>query len=252
MTNNIEEPQPDNKKLWLILTIIAITVIGCTIGLLTFSSNSSSDPKDDTKTEKTVDEDPSNVSPPTIDSVSVESTEDELVFSLKVKDVDTSKWLVEYQIADQDRTVKDEGKERATDFDASIKLSSSAYYRIKVRATNEEGVTSDWSENFTVELSELEGFKTVEPDPAYFETGWAKGSDASLEGASTAIETAWNISAVSGPEEESYCLPVNTGDMAPTLLLPPVPSVVPKDVSLMYKINDWDGSTVSLTYLWCS
>lgn len=252
MTNNIEEPQPNNRKLWLILSIIAITVIGCTIGLLTFSSTSTSDSSESKNTESAANKASSSASPPTVESVSVTSNESELVFSLKVKDVDTSQWLVEYQIADQDRAVKGEGKERSTSIDTSIKLSNSAYYRVKVRAANEEGAVSDWSENFTVKLSELEGFKSIEPDPAYFETGWANGSDTSLEGMALAIETAWHITAIEGPQEEAYCLPVNTGDMSPTLLLPPIPSVVPKDVSLKYMINDWDGSSASLTYLWCS
>lgn len=250
MTHNIEEPKPSNKKLLFISTGIAITVIGCAVGIAAFSMNSNS-PESDSANQTQSSNENTVGQTPVIKNVTASTDENGLSFSIEVAEVDTEKWTIEYQVADQDRKVKDEGTSRSSTFTSSVKLSNSAYYRIKVRAISDTGGNTAWSENYTVELDELEGFKTLDPLPAYFDTGWAKGTDSSLEGAKKAIETAWGISEVTDQQEMSYCLPVNTGEMNPELLLPPIPSVVPQDTELKYMTNEWNGSTISITYLWC-
>jgi hypothetical protein len=250
MTNNIEQPKPSNKKLWLILAGISITVIGSTLAGVSISTQQQNRTPDEINQSQS----PSTVEgkTPMIESVQTSTKDQQLTFSIKVKDVDTTKWSIEYQVADQDRTVKAKGKEHDANFDASVKLSNSAYYRIKVRGVDDEGKTTEWSENHTVKLSELEGFKTVNPDPAYYQTGWAKGTNVTLEAAKEGIQTAWHAQEIERTQAVSSCMPINSGEMTPKLLLPPVPSVMPKEVTLKYMTTGWNGSAISITYLWCS
>jgi hypothetical protein len=251
MTNNIEETKPSNKKLWFILAGVSITVIGITLAFFGLPSSMPNTQSDNPSIAKTDTPATSAINPPTIETVETSADAKELSFSIKVKDVDTSKWSIEYEVADQDRVVRDSGKTRQAEFDASAKVSSSTYYRIRVRAANDEGKKTEWSENYTVKLAELKGMKTVEPATAYYETGWAKGTDSSMTGAKTAIETAWNITELKLENAVDMCLPINSGEMTPKLLLPPIPSVLPNQVTLKYMTNDWNGSAISITYLWC-
>jgi hypothetical protein len=251
MTNNIEEPKPSNKKLWLIMAGVSIAIIGCAVVAFGLSANSSDKTPNGSSTSQSTDTSVSSTKGPTIETVATSATAKEVTFSIKVTDVDTKKWSLQYEIADQDRVVKGEGKERTSKFNASVKLGSSAYYRIKVRAVNDEGKTTDWSENYTVKLSEVEGFKTIEPVPEYYQTGWATGTDATLEGAKEGIQTAWNAEQLDRQHAVDRCLPINSGNMTPKLLLPPLPSVIPKEVTLKYMINSWNGSAINITYLWC-
>lgn len=251
MTNNIEETKPSNKKLWFILAGISITVIGITLAIFGMSSNASDKESNDSNLSQNEDRSITSTKAPAIEAVETTANAKELTFSIKVKDIDISKWVIEYEIMDQDRVVKDSGKARQTSFDASVTVSSSAYYRVRVRAANDEGKKTAWSENYTVKLAELEGMKTVEPAPEYYQTGWATGTDITLAGAKEAVETAWDITEISRQQAVTECLPINTGDMSSKLLLPPLPSVLPNEVTLKYMTNDWNGSTVSITYLWC-
>lgn len=251
MTNNIEE-KPSNKKLWLTLgSVSAVALIG---GLAFWgvssssdsgpSANATSDPSQ--QTSESISD-----AAPIVETVSTTSNDSELLFAVKVEGVDTTKRSIEYQIADQNRVVKDEGKAREAEFEASVKISDSAYYRIKVRAIDDGGATTAWSESYTVKLADVEGFETAEPSPEYFGTPWAEGTNASLSAAKEAIEVAWNIEEISDPAQIASCIPINSGDMSPGLLLPPIPSVTPKDVTLKYIVNDWDDSGVSINYVWC-
>lgn len=251
MTNNIEETNPSNKKLWIILAGISSLVIGCSFVAYNLSTHSSDKNSENSSTSQEEDSSTVATKSPTVESVETTATAKELTFSIKVKDLDTSKWSLEYEIADQDRVVKDEGKARTAEFEGSVNVSSSAYYRIKVRAINNEGQTTDWSESYTVKLSEMEGFKSLEPNADYYQTGWATGTDTTLSGAKEAITTAWNATEMSREEAVTKCLPINSGDMTTKLLLPPVPSVMPKQVTLNYLTNNWNGSAITITYLWC-
>lgn len=253
MTNNIEETTPSNKKLWFILAGISITVIGITLAIFGISSSASERDSNNSNVSQSDDQTSVAGKAPTIETVETTANAKELTFTIRVQDVDTAKWAIEYEIMDQDRVVKDSGKVREAAFDTSFKVGSSAYYRVRVRAANDEGKKTAWSENYTVKLSELEGMKTVEPAQEYYQTGWATGTDTTLAGVKEAIETAWDITELSRQEAVTNgCIPINTGDMNPKLLLPPLPSVLPNEVTLKYMTNDWNGSTVSITYLWCS
>jgi flagellar basal body-associated protein FliL len=252
MTNNIEDIKPNNRKLWIILAGIFITVIGITLAFfgMTSSANKNQDnpasPQNQSSSAAA-----SSLTVPTIESVKTDAEAKKLSFSITVKNANLTNAFIEYEVTDQDRVVRDSGKERTANFTATVPVSSSAYYRMKVRVANDEGKKTEWSENYTVKLSELEGMKTVEPLQEYYETGWAKGTDTSLEAAKTAIETAWNITEIKRQEAVTECLPINTGEMKPKLLLPPIPSVLPSQVRLNYMVNDWNGSAISITYLWC-
>lgn len=251
MTNNIEDKKPNNKKLWLILAGVSITVIGITLAFFGMQSSAPNAQPDSSSVTKNDSQTVASENPPTIESVTASVEDKELSFNVKIKAVDFTKWSVEYEIADQDRTVKGSGNARQNGFDASVKVSSSTYYRIKVRAVNSEGEKTVWSENYTVKLADLEGMKIVEPSPDYYLTGWARGADTTLDGAKTAIETAWDITELTQSQAVAACLPINTGEMTPALLLPPIPSVLPNQVTLNYMTNSWNGSTISITYLWC-
>lgn len=252
MTHNLKEPPtPSNKKLWIILAGIITIVIGCSVVGYAMSNNSS--PQVPTTPEATQGKTSAKASlkAPVIESAEAQVKGDDLDFTIKIKNADISRAKIEYQIADQDRAVKAEGAERANEFNASVKLASSAYYRLKVRLVNEEGAKSPWSENHTVKLSELKGMKSLEPAKAYYDTGWAKGTAVDSTDAKQAIETAWNIEEVTSQTELMSCLPLNTGDMNPKLLLPPIPSIIPNGTTLKYLVNGWDGEAISITYVWC-
>ena len=251
MTNNIDETKRNNKKLWLILAGISTTVIGLTIGLTSLSANSSSPHPDSSETSQSKVTSDSDVKSPAIEEVKVSSSAKELVFHVKTTGSLSEQTSLEYEISDQNREVKGSGKEHNVEFDASVKVSASAYYRVKVRAIKDTGEKSDWSENYTVKLEDLEGMKTIQPKAAYYDTGWANGTDTSFTGAKEGIETAWGIKELSQSEAMRSCLPINSGDMTPQLLLPPLPSVIPQEVSLAYMTTNWNGSTISITYLWC-
>lgn len=251
MTNNIEDIKPNNRKLWIILAGIFITVIGITLAFFGMNSSGSNNQDTPASPQNKSSSSASSLTVPTIESVKTEAEAKKLSFSITVKNADLTKGFIEYEVTDQDRVVRDSGKERTANFTATVPVSSSAYYRMRVRVANDEGVKTEWSENYTVKLSELQGMKTVEPLQAYYETGWAKGTDTSLEGAKTAIETAWNITELNRQEAVTECLPINSGEMKPKLLLPPIPSVLPSQVRLNYMTNGWNGSAISITYLWC-
>lgn len=253
MTNNIEDTQPNNRKLWMILAGISITVIGITLAFLGLTSNNTSNNPaggSDPSHSQSLSADPSTAAP-TIEAVKATAVAKEISFAVTTKNLDMSKWFIEYEITDQDRAAKASGKARTPDFTATVPVSSSAYYRIHVRAANDAGIKTAWSENYTVKLAELEGMKTVEPAPSYYQTGWAKGSDISLEAAKKAIETAWDITELSKQEAVTKCLPINSGEMTPKLLLPPLPSIIPSQATLNYMTTNWNGSAISITYLWC-
>lgn len=253
MTNNIENTRPSNKKLWIILAGISITVIGITLACVGLSSgntdNKPTDSSDSSHSQSLSAE--SSTAAPGIESVKAKAGAKEISFDIVTKNFDDTKWFLEYEITDQDRAVKSSGKERTSNFTATVPVSGSAYYRLHVRAANDAGAKTAWSENYTVKLNELEGMKTVEPAPAYYKTGWATGSDTTLEAAKTAIETAWDITEMTKQDAVTQCLPINSGEMTPKLLLPPLPSVVPSEASLHYMTTNWNGSAISITYLWC-
>lgn len=252
MTNNIEDIKHNNRKLWIILAGISITVIGITLAFFGLTSNNGGKDQDGPNQPQSQSSSNSSLpSPPTIETVKANADAKKLSFAVTVKDVDMAKWFIEYEVTDQDRVVRASGKERTTDFTTTVPVSSSTYYRVHVRAANDEGAKTDWNENYTVKLAELEGMKTVEPVPGYYETGWATGTDTSLEGAKKAIETAWGITEMTRQDAVVQCLPINSGEMTPKLLLPPIPSVLPNQVTLNYMTNNWDGSAISITYLWC-
>lgn len=254
MTPNIEEPPPSNKKLWIILASISSIVIGCSVIAYTLSGNSSEPlppTSEQSQSETGENQSGKTASIPSLKHVEANVNGENLVFSITVKDIDMSKAKVEYQIADQDRVVKAEGTERTSQFKSTLKLAGSAYYRVKVRSVNDDGAKSQWSESQTVELSKLKGMKSIEPSPRYYETGWAKGTSVDAEDAKEAVETAWGITEVTSQFEIAGCLPLNTGKMAPKLLLPPIPSVVPGGTTLKYIPKGWDGSALSITYVWC-
>lgn len=251
MTNNIEDIKPNNRKLWIILAGISITVIGITLAFFGLTSNNGGKDQDSPSQPQSQSSTSSSLPSPTIEKVKANADAKELSFAVTVKDVDMTKWFIEYEVTDQDRVVRASGKERTSDFTTTVPVNSSTYYRVHVRAANDEGVKTDWSENYTVKLAELEGMKTVEPVTEYYETGWAKGTDTSFEGAKKAIETAWGITELTRQDAVTQCLPINSGEMTPKLLLPPIPSVLPNQVTLNYMTNNWDGSAISITYLWC-
>lgn len=251
MTNNIDHIKPNNRKLWMVLAGIFITVIGITLAFWGMTSSETTNQDNPNSPQSQSSTSTSSMAVPVIETVETEAEAKKLSFAITVKNADLAKGFIEYEVTDQDRVVRASGKERTADFTATVPVSSSAYYRIRVRVANDEGVKTEWSENYTVKLSELEGMKTVEPVPAYYETGWAKGTDNSLEGAKKAIETAWNITEMSRQEAVTECLPINSGEMKPKLLLPPLPSVLPSQVRLNYMTTNWDGSAISITYLWC-
>ena len=248
MTNNIEEPKPSNRKLWLILAGVSVVLIGCTLTAFGVTSNPSPNMANPSQTATAV-----TVSDkaPTIETVETTATAKELTFAVKVKDVDTAKWSIDYEVADQDRVVKSNGNSKSAEFQTSVPLSNSAYYRIKTRAVNKSGQTTDWSESYTVKLSELKGFTTIQPSPDFYQTGWATGNDISAEGAKKAINIAWGTTEITRQEAVTKCLPINSGEMTSKLLLPPIPSVMPSEVVLKYMTNSWNGSALSITYLWC-
>ena len=188
MTNNIEDIKPNNRKLWIILAGISITVIGITLAFFGLNSNNGGKGQDGPSQPQSQSSSNPSLPSPTIETVKANADAKELSFAVTVKDVDMAKWFIEYEVTDQDRVVRASGKERTSDFTTTVPVSSSTYYRVHVRAANDEGVKTDWSENYTVKLAELEGMKTVEPVPGYYETGWAKGTDTSFEGAKKAIE----------------------------------------------------------------
>lgn len=251
MTNNIEESKPNNKKLWLILASVSLTIIGCTALAVGLSSSSLDDKSDQANASQSEKQENTTSSELSVTSVEVTPTEKELMFSVTVKNFNESDNSLEYEIADQDRVVKGEGTAKTSEFKAPVKVSGSAYYRVKVRMVKSDGQKSEWSDSKTVKLADLKGFKTLEPKPEYYDTGWAKGTDNSLDGAKTAIQTAWGIEEVTDQLALSSCLPLNSGEMTPKLLLPPIPSVLPNEVALKYITTQWDGSAISIIYIWC-
>jgi len=198
-------------------------------------------------------EDASTISdaPPAITEVTTSTNDSEITFNVTTAEYDSSTYYLEYELADESRVVKDKGYERSNQFTVTTKITGSSSYRLKVRLSDKT-LTSEWSESFTVKLSDVAGVQSLQPDPAYFETSWAKG-EGNEENLKTAMMTAYNASLLSEFTSNS-CIPLNTGVMTPGLLLPPVPGVFPKGLSLSYNINSFNPDTneSDITYYWCS
>lgn len=243
-----EETPPSNKKFWIAAgSVGAVLALGAASFALAGGSNNSEPSGQSTSTSSSPAQ---SGNTPTVKSVSAAVEGKNITFSIDVAEFDSSKWMLEYQITDNNRKVREEGTSRTSSFEVSTSVTSSPAYRVKARLVNDTSAT-EWSDSFTVKMEDFSGITTLEPSPQFYETAWAKGTGNTLQDAQESIETAWNIDDVTEQEAFERCLPANSGQMEPTLLLPPVPSTIPNGMSLRYLVTGWDGNSVSLTYVWC-
>ena len=248
MVNMQPETKPSNKAFWIFISIGAVIVIAAiAIGLV--FAGMGSDSADGDKDDSTSQGESNGISdaPPAITSVEASMEGETVSFSVTTEEYDSEKWFLEYELADQNRIVSEKGYERSNSFDIQTEVSDSAYFRLKVRLSDKE-LESAWSDGYTIKLEDVSGVTMLQPSEAYYATPWAKG-----EGGEENLRTALKVAYKAEPISDIQCLPLNTGTMTPTLLLPPIPSVSPSDAILSYVINSWDDATneVSITYYWC-
>jgi hypothetical protein len=253
MSNHETDTVPSNKKFWIFFAAGISLLILLVIAGITVVNNSSSEP--DAAPTPATDQLNNGITetPPKISSVVASSEEDSLVFAVTTETYDSTKWYLEYELADQDRTVKEKDYARSNEFTVKTSLVDSAYYRIKVRLSDKDK-TSSWSESYTVEIKDVEGVQKLQPNESYYATPWAQGVG-SEDNLIQAIETAYNAKQIFYDSPDvNYCIPLNTGTMTPTLLLPPSPAISPKSVILSFMVNSWTESNkeASISYFWCS
>lgn len=251
MTTIDENEKSSNKKLWWFLIGIVLLVIGIiTVFMVINAKNNATTEGNPNPTASSSSKADSTV--PNIKGVTVDVTAKDITFNVQIDDYDQKKWSLEYEIADQNRVVKKTGTAHGVSFEAIVPLNNSAYYRIKTRYTNANEKNNKWSEAYTVKLEDVKGVKVMEPNPDYFKTGWATGSDVTQTSLKDAIKIAWGAVELE-PQDFSSCLPINSGDISPKLMLPPVPAISPSGVEIGYTINSWNEktSTANITYAWC-
>lgn len=238
--------KPSNKVFWIFISIGALIVAAAvTVGLLLAGSN----PNPTGNGE----EDPAqseaygiSETPPAITGIEASMEGETVTFAVTTEDYNSSKLFLEYELADQNRTVVEKGFERSNMFNVSTNVSDSAYFRMKVRLSDKE-ISSGWSDSFTVQLEDVSGVSILQPNEAYYVTAWAQG-----EGSPENLVAALTIAYQAEPLAYVECLPLNTGTMTPTLLLPPIPSVSPSNAILSYTVNSYSANhEASITYYWC-
>jgi hypothetical protein len=242
---------PNNKLFWIfsVLAVVLVVTAGFVIAGLMMSSGDDKPTPNETATKD------SGYSlsdtPPEVTEVTTSTEESDITFNVVTDSYDASKYFLEYELADESRVVKATDYERSNQFSVTTKITGSSSYRLKVRLSDKER-TSEWGESFTVKISDVKGVQNLQPEPAYFDTPWAKG-EGSEENLKTALMVAYNAESLTEFTTNS-CIPLNTGSITPGLLLPPVPGVFPKGLSLSYNINSYNPETnqSSLTYYWCS
>lgn len=188
--------------------------------------------------------------PPTINKVETTLDEKNVSFKVETSDYKTTDYKLEYELADQNRKVVKTDVDTGTSFTIQTRNTGSAYYRLKVRLQDPETKqTSSWSEAYTIKLEEVQGVQKLEPAQAYYDTLWAKG-EGGKDNLINALQVAYNAKETT---EVTGCIPLNSGTMKPTLLLPPNPNVTPKGAALNFTVNSWDAgkNEGNITYFWC-
>lgn len=248
MVNMQPNTKPNNKIFWIFISIGVILIAAViAVGLFLAGSESKNIPTPN-GTDNPMQGQSYGITttPPAVTSIDASMEGEQVTFTVKTEEYDSNKWFLEYELADQNRVVVERGFERSNSFTSSTNVSSSAYFRLKIRLSDKD-VNSAWSDSFTVKLKDVSGITMLQPNDAYYNTAWAKG-EGNPENLHTALATAYGAE----PIPYANCLPLNTGTMTPTLLLPPIPSVAPSEAILSYLINSYsETNEASITYYWC-
>lgn len=249
MTNNTVEPPKKNRNVILFIAIAVILLIAGGITAFAFSSSDMQNPDGSSSDDST--SDVVSDAPPEILNVTTALNETSLEFTVEADAYDATEWFLEYELADQNRKVVETDYARDSSFMITTPLTQSSSYRLKVRLTDKETQTSEWSESYSIQIDELEGANVLEPNEAYYSSAWSKG-EGTEENLRTALEVAYNAQPAPA-DAATYCIPMNSGSMKPTLLLPPMPAISPSNVTLSYNINSWNAATQEalITYYWC-
>lgn len=250
MTNpeNTADKKTSNRPFYLfaggiglILIVITIIIAVMNINKTPANPNDSEDPQNAVQIQE---------APPTITGVEAILEEKTVSFNVQTSEYKTTEYKLEYELADQNRKVVESDIEAGSTFNIQTRNTGSAYYRIKVRLQDPEtDQTSSWSDAYTIKLDEVQGVQKLEPAAAYYDTPWAKGTGG-LDSLVEALQVAYTAQETT---QAAGCIPLNTGTMTPTLLLPPNPSVMPKSAGLNFIINSWDAgkNEGNITYFWC-
>jgi hypothetical protein len=233
------------------LLLIAVIIIGVLI-----ISNSSAPTKDD-KTNSSEGQLSEDINPVIENAKIVRETENlEAKVTADIKKT-SEKYTYEWRILDANKRIVDSNSLKTATIESIVPLEAgNNIFSLQVRSSNSTNY-SPWSasEPLIVNVSDIEedqGINTeAKPDPAYFDTAWAKGepgTDATLEEAFTA---AWGIKRAA---YEDRCGSINSAIIKPGEMFAPVPSQVPSEYYLSYDFVQDIGTTDNsfrVLYYWC-
>ena len=248
------EPGSSNRIFWVVLGSLAVILLAVVVTVIAVTVNSNN------LTPENPGEQSDNlnllsVTAPAILNVDVSVSGTKYLFNTEVEQYDQNQYKLEYSVENQNRKPVSSDVTTGTTFTASFPVSDSLYYRVKVRLVGDDSRTSEWSEAYSVTVDGSGVGVGADPDPAYFDTGWAKG-EPGLNGLVEAVEIGYGAvfaDETVNPIDPTYCVMLNKGKVEPGLMLPPVPSAHPADIELWFTVTDWVDSNSSgvLTYWWC-
>lgn len=164
--------------------------------------------------------------------------------------------VVEYELLDVNRksVIKSSTNDTITIAETVNLANGVNSFTLRLRVT--DGLTySPWrtSEPLTVEATvNIPGVGVeTEPNPAYFDTGWANG-EASPVAFEEAMRVAWDATLFNAGVDA--CLVLNEATLSPGEMIPPVPSGLPENVVLkyFYESSTGDGNPpYYMSFLWC-
>lgn len=247
-------PEPDNRIFWIVVGVVAAVIVLLTIIITVFMFNMNTQ-SSDIEGSESGNLNILSVQPPSVVDVAVTTEGTDFLLETTVDQYDSSLYKLGYSVEDQNRKTVASDVTTGTSFVSKVPVGQSGYYRIKVQLVDDDGKVSEWSEAYSVNVAETDAGAGEDPNPAYFNTGWANG-EPGLQNLIEAVEVgygAFYAAETENPIDPTYCVTLNSGPVSPKLLLPPVPAKHPIDIEVWFTVTDWDdaNSTGTLTYWWC-